>query len=178
MRGVHSFPSLPAKMAQGSSPHARGPFFVIWTHKPVRGIIPACAGSITQPCQLFVFIQDHPRMRGVHKLIKVKKADGQGSSPHARGPCQVVVCITPDGRIIPACAGSISANHTYDNINQDHPRMRGVHLMTVFLAISSKGSSPHARGPSTVDDVLIPLSRIIPACAGSIQSVNLSSLRS
>ena len=46
--------------------------------------------------------------------------------------------------------------------------MRGVHLLPWALRIDSRGSSPHARGPSSPSLPPGCVIGIIPACAGSI----------
>ena len=68
--------------------------------------------------------------------------------------------------IIPAHAGLTGPHTLASTLGRDHPRACGAHLMTVFLAISSKGSSPRMRGSLTLDVAERPLIGIIPAHAG------------
>ena len=70
-------------------------------------------------------------------------------------------------RIIPACAGSTRQPGVQLPPEQDHPRMRGVHVVLALSSASWVGSSPHARGPLAINTEDGGLDRIIPACAGS-----------
>ena len=106
-------------------------------------------------------------MRGVHRAAVGKTASVQGSSPHARGPpghrCEWPSVLG----IIPACAGSTRYPAPIRPNHQDHPRMRGVHLVKLTWLHVLKGSSPHARGPQYTQERKKGNNRIIPACAGS-----------
>ena len=70
----------------------------------------------------------------------------QGSSPHTRGARG---CCVRAGRrlgIIPAYAGSTDQLWTTPTIAQDHPRIRGEHVISGSFYDRSTGSSPHTRG--------------------------------
>ena len=112
-------------------------------------------------------LQDHPRMRGVHKGISACMVSVSGSSPHARGPLTRSFSLSTSSRIIPACAGSTSLHTLYHACTRDHPRMRGVHFFVLHGGKRPFGSSPHARGPHYNNGILNGEWRIIPACAGS-----------
>ena len=86
MRGVHLAFSLLNGFLEGSSPHARGPFFAVGPLCDNCRIIPACAGSMPERGCDFCNVRDHPRMRGVHSEQHHKRRWKLGSSPHARGP--------------------------------------------------------------------------------------------
>ena len=106
MRGVHSECSERNRKSLGSSPHARGPQAPCLGTLRYRRIIPACAGSTPFVHLLNEWTRDHPRMRGVHRTTSILKLEELGSSPHARGPPRVAGPGSPEGGIIPACAGS------------------------------------------------------------------------
>ena len=147
MRGVHnSFLNLIVCLL-GSSPHARGPHITSGDPRGRDRIIPACAGSTQQAEPDGSQLQDHPRMRGVHRLFPGRCGDRWGSSPHARGPLLPAVFPPEPLRIIPACAGSTLPTRCPLYMSKDHPRMRGVHLTVEGLFSIVLGSSPHARGP-------------------------------
>ena len=66
MRGEHQMRDEGAVLAGGSSPHARGAPGPSNLNLPVRGIIPACAGSTRAYPTATLSTRDHPRMRGEH----------------------------------------------------------------------------------------------------------------
>ena len=167
MRGVHIMASIRSISIQGSSPHARGPLVYLPIVGGDLGIIPACAGSTRLGSGCPGRHRDHPRMRGVHFFVPSPLFLVIGSSPHARGP--PVDGGGYEGRIgiIPACAGSTSDSAARVPHDQDHPRMRGVHIKPRPPAIRLRGSSPHARGPHRGGKDRSLCQGIIPACAGS-----------
>ena len=67
MRGVHVFVGFLSTASLGSSPHARGPRTGRYLRRLCTGIIPACAGSTPDKGCFISVIEDHPRMRGVHR---------------------------------------------------------------------------------------------------------------
>ena len=141
MRGEHMPVRIYDVVPPGSSPHARGALPPLVAQAVVQGIIPACAGSTAQKSSVIIGLEDHPRMRGEHRLAATASTAPSGSSPHARG---ALVCVLTSGfprRIIPACAGS--------------------------TGIMQTGSSPHARGALRVHAESRRRQGIIPACAGS-----------
>ena len=106
IRGEHVMPSRNVNGVTGSSPHTRGaPARADWGGG-CRGIIPAYAGSTMAAYRLDLMTQDHPRIRGEHRLSGLYTGDGQGSSPHTRG-AHLEIAIDPiQLGIIPAYAGS------------------------------------------------------------------------
>ena len=101
-----------AKLAQalhcnvGSSPHVRGARVRMRGTAPLRGIIPACAGSTWFFRCCSPGCRDHPRMCGEHFLRLIHEIMPTGSSPHVRGALSCRNCLRLDCGIIPACAGS------------------------------------------------------------------------
>ena len=106
-------------------------------------------------------------MRGEHASASWSVVVLEGSSPHARGARVLLHLLHAQRRIIPACAGSTHAMSGRQRRGEDHPRMRGEHMLQKVGVKCFLGSSPHARGAHEgVRDA--PLEHgIIPACAGS-----------
>ena len=118
-------------------------------------------------CQAAVGVEDHPRIRGEHRLATPPYQTPSGSSPHTRG-----AQVGADGphatrRIIPAYAGSTPARSSPSPTGTDHPRIRGEHMEPTTDAQSEAGSSPHTRGAPIQRLRGSKLVRIIPAYAGS-----------
>ncbi len=145
-RGVYTDGTWTAQIHQGSSPLARG----LRVHRRApggcTGIIPARAGFTLGACQLVARAGDHPRSRGVYGLAAASQASGVGSSPLARGLRSV--CAPPAGpaRIIPARAGFTCGLRPCGRQRADHPRSRGVYVLSGPLPFTRPGSSPLARG--------------------------------
>ena len=150
----------------GSSPLARG-------LRPGRSdsggaprIIPARAGFTASSGRWLELPGDHPRSRGVYRMVLSEQSKRDGSSPLARGlraiigPGEVVRGIIPAraGFTAPACLAAAPA--------ADHPRSRGVYLAWNFAALRIQGSSPLARGLRGDAQRRHQAARIIPARAG------------
>ena len=112
----------------GSSPHARGAPCPHASRLYMRRIIPACAGSTRSMANFAGVCQDHPRMRGEHRIGAVSVRARAGSSPHARGAPRPPASQQARRRIIPACAGSTPSSDASGRACWDHPRMRGEHI--------------------------------------------------
>ena len=150
----------------GSSPLARG--LPAWggEHLDDPGIIPARAGFTQAAGRNAVRRQDHPRSRGVYPLWRKLYSAPLGSSPLARGLLAALAFVVAALRIIPARAGfTSSVSSTYFSL-PDHPRSRGVYLLTGRERVSVYGSSPLARGLPGRRDRPGGAHRIIPARAG------------
>ena len=94
-----------------------------------------------------------------------------GSSPHVRGARGLLL---PRGivlGIIPACAGSTSYLAAIFHLPRDHPRMCGEHRNIIACICVSLGSSPHVRGAQKHCRHRRGVPGIIPACAGSTESL-------
>ena len=145
-RGVYWGGPTGNRGAAGSSPHARGlPREVTQEVMPGR-IIPARAGFTCYDGSRKGENRDHPRTRGVYQQFPRRPRGWIGSSPHARG-LRRVTPLPPRGvRIIPARAGFTSRHWTPTGRRPDHPRTRGVYLVTLGTWEPRSGSSPHARG--------------------------------
>ena len=137
--------------AVGSSPRARGTHASWLTQPGGRRFIPACAGNTRQTGTASLPWPVHPRVRGEHTNHSLKRANGIGSSPRARGTRPAAIPGRRCCRFIPACAGNTT---------------------TADPTISATdGSSPRARGTLTRNGWQDFVGRFIPACAGNTVSV-------
>ena len=171
LRGEHAATGLFYESEGGSSPLARGTRDDAVRGTDATGIIPACAGNTPSSEPPLRGLQDHPRLRGEHAQQEDPRGPCGGSSPLARGTLrQRLECIAIPG-IIPACAGNTNMSCARTDREQDHPRLRGEHSMTLLMRLIKWGSSPLARG--TRDDPSHPQRPhgIIPACAGNTPCV-------
>ena len=145
-RGVYARRYSASPQASGSSPLARGLPLPPAAPLLERGIIPARAGFTARRLRELPECRDHPRSRGVYAAQVGSVGLIVGSSPLARG--------LHSGRgagrgrlgIIPARAGFTVAELGAEHGHEDHPRSRGVYQRSVQWRLSTKGSSPLARG--------------------------------
>ena len=105
-------------------------------------------------------------MRGEDRGRLWNEAMTVGSPPHARGRPVKDHGIRLSGGITPACAGKTNSRNSQAAAYRDHPRMRGEDSGIPSPLASPAGSPPHARGRHGVDDLLVGVARITPACAG------------
>ena len=131
---------------QGSSPLARG--------------LPPTTG------QAMRLALDHPRSRGVYEKLDINKLSASGSSPLARGLLLSQVQLKPATGIIPARAGFTPKEGISRHADGDHPRSRGVYLVSRLRVIHGLGSSSLARGLLDGVTEVHHTVRIIPARAG------------
>ena len=145
-RGVYDFGPHWRYLPSGSSPLARGLPDVLLNRRLGCRIIPARAGftaaSGTPPGQSW----DHPRSRGVYRTLRWLPGPGLGSSPLARGLRLSKLRNRRNLRIIPARAGFTRSYRPWKGRRADHPRSRGVYILTHERIVDSGGSSPLARG--------------------------------
>ena len=150
----------------GSSPLARGLLRSRRSSDDNRRIIPARAGFTSVSVHPHRESGDHPRSRGVYCPNWSRHASCPGSSPLARGlPFFDLVGDLVD-RIIPARAGFTLIRIPVNALMKDHPRSRGVYGGASWRAVSTRGSSPLARGLRGNRPLPLPGDRIIPARAG------------
>ena len=186
-RGVYSSRAGPVRVAEGSSPLARGLRRRLVVGESARGIIPARAGftpedlcSSLNPCRIIPARAgftaprprlpdappDHPRSRGVYALSTQALAARAGSSPLARGLQAAARGTEVHSRIIPARAGFTPAGASSAGSPTDHPRSRGVYQELLAVDGEWGGSSPLARGLRATLPSGRCAPRIIPARAG------------
>ena len=108
-RGVYGRGTSVIRVADGSSPLARGLRFLYADTDSLHGIIPARAGSTATFGRFCAKSADHPRSRGVYTSSHIVFHVKLGSSPLARGLPHAFSAAPPEGGIIPARAGSTGA---------------------------------------------------------------------
>ena len=146
IRGVHLDHMDSSCRDSGSSPHTRGTRDKSGATIYSDRIIPAYAGYTFAFIRLSPLYKDHPRIRGVHTDgLKAYKTI-PGSSPHTRGTQKTGLPARRHCGIIPAYAGYTHGYSYVRRIPQDHPRIRGVHILMTISRASLSGSSPHTRG--------------------------------
>ena len=104
-RGVYLAESAGARVAEGSSPLARGLHHSRAVPEVHEGIIPARAGFTFSGTISFGESTDHPRSRGVYSTCARVAMMHAGSSPLARGLPRNKIWTNPLAGIIPARAG-------------------------------------------------------------------------
>ena len=118
-----------SKNVYGSSPLARGLQPVSKRPRRLSRIIPARAGFTRAYSWEYGAARDHPRSRGVYTMNKGGQHVQEGSSPLARG-LQAAEELPLHGEwIIPARAGFTVLGEERIDVDQDHPRSRGVYSM-------------------------------------------------
>ncbi len=151
----------------GSSPRVRGTAAKWAMEKGEMRIIPACAGNGSWPAGGSLAAPDHPRVCGERFIARDASPISRGSSPRVRGtgfwPCRD----SPEGRIIPACAGNGCHRRNGGCLAADHPRVCGERKAQRMSERSASGSSPRVRGTAVRLGLDGDRSRIIPACAGN-----------
>ena len=150
----------------GSSPLARGLPTQGPGRRQRRGIIPARAGFTDAPPGPHCRRADHPRSRGVYRLIANPFGFGIGSSPLARGLLATLKESGVEFGIIPARAGFTKRRGRTGTARTDHPRSRGVYKLLPTRSPTTAGSSPLARGLRSLEQDADTVTRIIPARAG------------
>ena len=110
IRGEHSDFAAIGKCAAGSSPHTRGALGLAVKSGDCERIIPAYAGSTLLGWLPVRLSEDHPRIRGEHRVCRPRSMLHRGSSPHTRGAPEQPSTKSPWSRIIPAYAGSTLGN--------------------------------------------------------------------
>ena len=113
----------------GSSPHTRGAPPTSPTGSEPWRIIPAYAGSTCRGGRVRSSTRDHPRIRGEHGVGLSNQRRSEGSSPHTRGALVAENDPSLARGIIPAYAGSTHVSRRRRSLIQDHPRIRGEHVM-------------------------------------------------
>ena len=175
-RGVYATWPPPRGPVPGSSPLARGLHPCLQVIVGGARIIPARAGFTHLPSDSGRVHQDHPRSRGVYRILEDACREATGSSPLARGLRHPKHVRKRRARIIPARAGFTGGPSPRRTRHRDHPRSRGVYSSTETAASLVLGSSPLARGlPPGTGKTRNP-GRIIPARAGFTGGVGATGL--
>ena len=165
-RGVYPFRPAAVQFSVGSSPLARGLPNQTGLALVGSGIIPARAGFTQGRTVRTRTGTDHPRSRGVYTVCDAPYIVVCGSSPLARGLRTGIGTSCLSCGIIPARAGFTSAVARPTRPPSDHPRSRGVYLMSALLPVIQQGSSPLARGLLFIRALYVRDDGIVPARAG------------
>ena len=132
----------------GSSPLARGTYYVTLAVETSTRLIPARAGNIAVSQTTAHAQAAHPRSRGEHALTIRQLSREPGSSPLARGTFLFIFFYLRGARLIPARAGNIPSGRSCGPRCAAHPRSRGEHVLDNQELGIAGGSSPLARGTS------------------------------
>ncbi len=120
------------------------------TRLVVCGSSPLSQGTFVHVLHLIVPLRLIPRSRGEHALVSESMNSPHGSSPLARGAhtesAGVHLCL----RLIPTHAGNIGTPQLRNGGRSAHPRSRGEHASAEPNTLSHCGSSPLARGTSSL----------------------------
>ena len=109
---------------------------------------------------------DHPRSRGVYRVPTHSSPSRPGSSPLARGLRCNRLGVGVSAGIIPARAGFTLYRYKLRARAKDHPRSRGVYMLSRMTGLCPRGSSPLARGLQGNSNHDYRACWIIPARAG------------
>ena len=162
-----------AKALSGSSPRVRGTVRPGLRRRGGGGIIPARAGSRQSRVSARPSRRDHPRACGEQDLNDCCGVAPPGSSPRVRGAVvSPLVCNNRLG-IIPARAGSRAEHGGPCRRARDHPRACGEQRAPRASRATWTGSSPRVRGAAITDTEGTHVHGIIPARAGSSETVSI-----
>ena len=173
-RGDHPPPGGHPVAHRGSSPLARGPLADFKQSLAPVGLIPARAGTTRAWIRGMTILRAHPRSRGDHAGRGVRCLPPWGSSPLARGPLICRRGLDARQGLIPARAGTTFSSRSSFTPPKAHPRSRGDHRPPTDTPGYPAGSSPLARGPPRVSRILAACPGLIPARAGTTNSVGFS----
>ena len=146
LRGEHFVIATSSRIHQGSPPPTRGTLVKKTKKTFRRGITPAYAGNTSSAPNLFASVQDHPRLRGEHNNLLLSNIRFQGSPPPTRGTQCREKDLKESIRITPAYAGNTDVGLHRAVIEQDHPRLRGEHIIAAYSVEKILGSPPPTRG--------------------------------
>ena len=150
----------------GSPPRVRGKVSRYDAFRLHAGITPACAGKSENGGENVATLQDHPRVCGEKRSVRVHHQGGGGSPPRVRGKAQLTFKQVYVVGITPACAGKSEAGVAIRQVGQDHPRVRGEKPPPTTTSTPHRGSPPRARGKASTRWRKVMSMRITPACAG------------
>ena len=130
-RGEHLCPNFTPRFRPGSSPLARGTPVNSPAFYAVKRLIPARAGNTHRYPAPSDSCPAHPRSRGEHGILRLRRLLVCGSSPLARGTLFAPFGGDTRGRLIPARAGNTVNDTCVSTLPTAHPRSRGEHKRAV-----------------------------------------------
>ena len=146
MRGAHNSSRHKCVNHGGSSPHAWGTQLAPFPTPQPHRFIPTCVGHTSSAASTHLAWSVHPHMRGAHTRDVTTRAHHVGSSPHAWGTPEKIICRQRIHRFIPTCVGHTGGRWHDTKKKTVHPHMRGAHVRVDGRNRRSRGSSPHAWG--------------------------------
>ena len=158
-------------LGRGSSPQVRGPPGNPKERIRRCGLIPAGAGTTQVSQSAGLSTRTHPRRCGDHSAAAIARTVPSGSSPQVRGPhWRGIFHRSPRG-LIPAGAGTTQFHKLRVFGFRAHPRRCGDHGPLRYRNRAVPGSSPQVRGPRCPAYPQYGLDGLIPAGAGTTESV-------
>ena len=106
LRGEHLNINFATFFILGSPPLTRGTQCCLCWILQIARITPAYAGNTSYLCRHSRYPEDHPRLRGEHRLSDSMPLGKPGSPPHTRGTPEPSVTLIAFLRITPAYAGN------------------------------------------------------------------------
>ena len=97
-------------------------------------------------CSLIRELADHPRVCGENYVEAGTDVRADGSPPRVRGKHYDSNRDSGAVRITPACAGKTKCYGAGSGLHEDHPRVCGENVCSIFAAFPSTGSPPRVRG--------------------------------
>ena len=111
-------------------------------------------------------MKDHPRLRGEKELAKLRTSIAKGSPPLTRGKVWNIAWALEQERITPAYAGKSLHFGRREEIQEDHPRLRGEKRLSASISNGFPGSPPLTRGKGVARFTSLRREGITPAYAG------------
>ena len=140
--------------------------FFIGKDRHATRITPACAGKTNRSCQEIYDFQDHPRVCGKNKLVRMPLAIRMGSPPRVREKLEERQGNQKLKGITPACAGKTNMVQKGLFGVRDHPRVCGKNAMIRQPKGRFLGSPPRVREKLMRSNLFSLRTGITPACAG------------
>ena len=135
--------------------------------RPLRGLIPALAGTTTWHAAPSSSTRAHPRAGGDDLTVPDEMVEDYGSSPRWRGRPRFWTSRSSKKGLIPALAGTTPCRRTPSAWSWAHPRAGGDDVFEDGSRVVSEGSSPRWRGRPTCAPLNGGLIGLIPALAGT-----------
>ena len=132
----------------------------------LSGFIPTRAGKMSTQRAWLWAAPVHPHSRGENAYGCYTQAYRHGSSPLARGKSGDLLQRLNVGRFIPTRAGKIEAMSWLELRPAVHPHSRGENVSNTERMLTSRGSSPLARGKSIDAEYCYNLTKVHPHSRG------------